>query len=159
MPITPFMGVRTSWLMLARKALFARSAVSAASLARCRSASTWARRRDLLLEGGVGRLEVGGAHAHPALHLLGVGARLAEQVPLLGKGVRELQHLDRVEGLLEDDQPVGAADLGEHLLPGVVRIGGADHDLQVGRHLPEFQGGLDRRPSPGGMRTSTKAMA
>ena len=33
MPSTPFMGVRISWLRLARKLLFARLAASAASLA------------------------------------------------------------------------------------------------------------------------------
>ena len=33
MPITPFMGVRISWLMLARNSLFARVAASAASRA------------------------------------------------------------------------------------------------------------------------------
>ena len=37
--MTPFIGVRISWLMLARKALFARLAASAASVAACSSAS------------------------------------------------------------------------------------------------------------------------
>ncbi len=58
MPITPFIGVRISWLMLARKALLARlaaSASSASSLARraassssrlAASASSMARRSD-----------------------------------------------------------------------------------------------------------------
>ena len=35
MPMTPFIGVRISWLMLARNSLFARLAASAASSARC----------------------------------------------------------------------------------------------------------------------------
>ena len=39
MPRMPFMGVRISWLMLARNSLLARLAASAASLARCSSAS------------------------------------------------------------------------------------------------------------------------
>ena len=39
MPMMPFMGVRISWLMLARNSLLARLAASAASLAR-RSASS-----------------------------------------------------------------------------------------------------------------------
>ncbi len=39
MPITPFMGVRISWLMLARKSLFARLAVSASVLAFSSSAT------------------------------------------------------------------------------------------------------------------------
>ena len=38
MPSTPFMGVRISWLMLARNALLLRLAFSAASLACCSSA-------------------------------------------------------------------------------------------------------------------------
>ena len=58
MPITPFIGVRISWLMLARNALLARlaaSASSASSLARraassssrlAASASSFDRRRD-----------------------------------------------------------------------------------------------------------------
>ena len=43
MPRTPFIGVRISWLMLARNSLFARLAASATSFAFCNSAS--ARRR------------------------------------------------------------------------------------------------------------------
>ena len=39
MPMTPFMGVRISWLMLARNSLLARLAASAASLAWCNSVS------------------------------------------------------------------------------------------------------------------------
>ena len=39
MPMTPFIGVRISWLMLARNSLLARLAASAASRA-CRSASS-----------------------------------------------------------------------------------------------------------------------
>ena len=37
-PITPFIGVRISWLMIARNWLLARLAASAASLAACNSA-------------------------------------------------------------------------------------------------------------------------
>ena len=37
MPITPFIGVRISWLMFARNSDFARVAASASSLARARS--------------------------------------------------------------------------------------------------------------------------
>ncbi len=39
MPITPFIGVRTSWLTVARKVLLARLAASAWALARFRSSS------------------------------------------------------------------------------------------------------------------------
>jgi hypothetical protein len=39
MPITPFIGVRISWLIRARKPLFSRFAASAASLAIRSSAS------------------------------------------------------------------------------------------------------------------------
>ena len=45
MPITPFKGVRISWLILATNSLLARLAASAASLT-CRNAS-WARFRPL----------------------------------------------------------------------------------------------------------------
>ena len=37
MPMTPFIGVRISWLMLARNSLLARLAASAASFAFCES--------------------------------------------------------------------------------------------------------------------------
>ena len=40
MPMTPFMGVRISWLMLARKSDLARFAASAPSLARRSSSET-----------------------------------------------------------------------------------------------------------------------
>lgn len=39
MPMTPFMGVLISWLMLAKKALLARLASSAATLALCSSST------------------------------------------------------------------------------------------------------------------------
>ena len=39
MPMMPFIGVRISWLMLARNSLLARLACSAASFAFCRSSS------------------------------------------------------------------------------------------------------------------------
>jgi hypothetical protein len=39
MPMTPFIGVRISWLIMARNWLFARFADSAASLADCNSAA------------------------------------------------------------------------------------------------------------------------
>ena len=39
MPMTPFIGVRSSWLMLARKRLFARVARSTSLMAAERSAS------------------------------------------------------------------------------------------------------------------------
>ncbi len=39
-PITPFIGVRISWLMLAKNSLLVRAAASAASLARVRFSST-----------------------------------------------------------------------------------------------------------------------
>ena len=38
MPMTPFMGVRISWLIVARNSLLARAAARASSLARARSA-------------------------------------------------------------------------------------------------------------------------
>ena len=39
MPMTPFNGVRISWLMLARKSDFRRDASTASSRATCRDAS------------------------------------------------------------------------------------------------------------------------
>ena len=39
MPMIPFIGVRISWLMLARNSLFARLAASAASRACCSSSA------------------------------------------------------------------------------------------------------------------------
>ena len=41
MPMTAFIGVRISWLMVARKALFAWVAASASSRACCSSVMSW----------------------------------------------------------------------------------------------------------------------
>ncbi len=51
MPMMPFIGVRTSWLMLARNSLLARLAASAASLALARSiVCRWTRRRSVITQ-------------------------------------------------------------------------------------------------------------
>ena len=45
---------------------------------------------------------------------------------------RELEDFDVVEGLLQNDQPVGVAQLRDDLLPGVVRISRANDHLEGG---------------------------
>ena len=57
MPMMPFIGVRISWLMLARNSLLARLACSAASFAFCSSSS--ARLRSVISE------KMPSAHATP----------------------------------------------------------------------------------------------
>jgi hypothetical protein len=54
-----------------------------------------------------------------------------------------------VERLLEDEQPVVGTEPGEHLVPGVVGVRGADHDLQPRVHLPQRFDGLRAIPTGG----------
>ena len=65
----------------------------------------------------------------------------------LGQGVGQLQHLDVVEGLLEDDEIVVHAEADRHLFPRVIGVSGADDDLQGGIDLPEPFDRLDAVPA------------
>jgi hypothetical protein len=68
-------------------------------------------------------------------------ALTTHHVPLVGEGRGELQDLDRIEGLLQDQEPIAVPEPVDRLLPGIVRIGRADDDLELGVLGPQL---LDR---------------
>jgi len=59
----------------------------------------------------------------------------------------ELQRLDVVERFFEHDQIGGVPQFVSHLLPGIVRIGGADDDLDFRTAFPKMTDGLHTIPS------------
>ena len=72
---------------------------------------------------------------------------LPGQKPFPGEGMRQLEDLDPVEGLLQNDQALRVTQALNGVLPRVVRMGGANHDLKVGIGFPELGDGLDAVPS------------
>ncbi|KDB50728.1 hypothetical protein X805_37150 [Sphaerotilus natans subsp. natans DSM 6575] len=101
----------------------------------------------LLAQLQVRLLQLERARAHLGLQRAGVLLDLASGLPLGAQRARELADLDGVEGLLQDQQPVAHVQPREHLLPGVVGIGGADDDLQPRVFLPQPLDGLDAIPA------------
>jgi hypothetical protein len=91
------------------------------------------------------------ALAHPrldlALHLdLEVAQLVVEHapaLPLLGEAGGELAHLDRVERLAQHDEPVAGDEAARDVLPRVVAVGAAQHDLELGLALPHALDRLD----------------
>src|ERR1035438_7747089 len=59
----------------------------------------------------------------------------------------KLLHFDVVERLLEDQQAVGFANLGAHLLPRVISVGGAHYDLEFRIYLPDARNGFNPIPT------------
>ena len=105
---------------------------------------------EALVGGGefdVGSLQGGGAFPHHPFEVFEFAFGLLIKTPLLGEGAGELQNLDVVERFFEDHQPVGVAKLLHHLLPRIIRIGGADHDLEVRVFLPDPRNGFDAIPA------------
>ena len=96
---------------------------------------------------GIAVLERAGALLHHPVQRLDPQVRLLGDVPLLGERVGQLQHLDVVEGLFEDDEVVIDAEAHGHLFPRVIRVGGADDDLEAGVHLPQILDGFHAVPS------------
>src|SRR5690606_751888 len=88
-------------------------------------------------------LELLGATLHLRLERREVRLVLAEQAPLFRERAGELTDLDRVEGLLENQEASTRAELGDHLLPAVVRVRGAQDELQPGIDAPELARRLD----------------
>ena len=76
-----------------------------------------------------------------------VQPRLEIQRPFFGERVGQLLHLDIVERLFENEQPVGLTDFGAHFLPRVVRVGRANNDLQFRIYFPDAGDGFDAVPS------------
>jgi hypothetical protein len=72
--------------------------------------------------------------------------------------VRQLKRFHGVKRLFENEQARRNCQLFKHLVPGIIGVGRADDDLDVGINRPNFR--VVSTPSqPGGMRTSTNAMA
>ena len=61
----------------------------------------------------------------------------------------ELLHFHVVEGLLEHEQTVRLADLGAHLLPRIIRVSGANDDLEGWIHFPDARNGFHAVPAGG----------
>jgi hypothetical protein len=59
----------------------------------------------------------------------------------------QLKDLDVIEGLLQNNHVGGLADFAHDLFPGIIRVGGANDDLQIRIDLPEVA--QRRRPSRG----------
>ena len=76
-------------------------------------------------------------------------SELPIQRPFAREGVGQLEHLDVVEGLFQDDQLVGGAQLGNDAGPAVIRVGGAQDDLQILVRRPEPPDRLDPVPTRG----------
>src|SRR5208282_2806833 len=68
-------------------------------------------------------------------------------MPLFRERMGQLQRLDVVERFLEHDQIGGGPQFVNHLLPGIVRIGGADDDLDFRTAVPKMTDGLHAIPS------------
>jgi hypothetical protein len=65
-----------------------------------------------------------------AVEIRHAALRLLLQMPLLGEGTGDLERFDRIEWLLQNEESIAAADLLKHLVPRVIRLRGAKHDLE-----------------------------
>ena len=74
-------------------------------------------------------------------------AGLEIELPLFSQGVGQLLHLHVVERLFQHQQAVRLADLGAHLLPGIIRVSGADDDLKFRIDLPDAGDGFHAVPA------------
>ena len=70
------------------------------------------------------------AFAHHPVQILQAQLRLAAERPFPRQRMRHLQHLRRVKRLLEDQQAVGLTQPARDVIPGIIRIGGANDRLQ-----------------------------
>lgn len=95
---------------------------------------------------------------HRGFELVEPHARLGGQPPLLAQRARELYDLHRVERLLQDQKPIGDSELPCDFVARVVRVGGAEHDLQTRVDL-QIRETVSRPSQPGGIRMSTNATA
>ena len=140
-PTIAVIGVRISWLMLARNSLFARLAASAVRRA---ASSCSFKPRSSSLAASSDWLRLSKSAVRSTHHLFQFAARdfrLAGQVPAAGERHHQLPDLDVVERLLQDQQVVRSPQLPDNVFPGVVRIGGAKHDEDFRIDAPDA---LDR---------------
>jgi hypothetical protein len=103
------------------------------------------------LGGGLGGLlgvaQLDGALRDELFEIRELELRLPREIPFFGERRGELQGLDVVEGFLEDHEFVGLAEFLAHLIPRVIRVRGADDDLDLGIDLPDARGGFDAVPA------------
>ena len=69
------------------------------------------------------------------------------ELPFFRKRVRHLQHLDVVERFFEDEHLIGVADSLGDLIPGIIGIGRANDDLQIGKFFPDPRDRFDSIPT------------
>jgi len=67
-------------------------------------------------------------------------------LPLAGQRIGALEHLDRLEGLLDNQQFVRVPEAGDEFRPVVASMRRADHDLHVRVDPPELLDGLEAVP-------------
>ena len=72
---------------------------------------------------------------------------LMVEQPLLGQGVGDLLDFDIVERFFQHEQTVGLPDFRAHFFPGIIRIGGADNNLELGINFPDPRNRFDPVPS------------
>ena len=110
-------------------------------------------RLDLLAFGNLGlQLRIGsveflGPVADDLFQVIQLDLGLLQQAPFLRQRIGQLLYFDVVKWLLEDDQAVGVAQLGHHIVPGIIRMGRADDHLQVRIRFPQFGSGLNPVPA------------
>ncbi len=73
--------------------------------------------------------------------------RLQFRSPFLRESVRELQHFLALERFFQNVHPIRSADLREHLLPRVIRVSGANDDLQIRIGDPQLRRHFDPVPA------------
>src|SRR5437763_5847713 len=94
----------------------------------------------------VGRLEPFGTIGDDQFEALDVALECAGVLPLAAQRTGALQDLDRLEGLLDDDELVRVPEPRQQLQPVIVGVGGADDHLYVRVHLPQVFDGLEPVP-------------
>ena len=102
---------------------------------------------DVRLQRLIGRAQLLGAPAHSIFQHRQLQFRLPGELPLRRQRLRQLADLHGVERLFQDQEPVTHLQPLQHLLPAVIGISRADHDLQPGVRGPEPFDGLHAVPA------------
>jgi hypothetical protein len=101
--------------------------------------------REAIVLSGV--LDLARALAHELLELFALARCVALRTPLGAERERELLDLDRLEGLFEHEQAVGVTERRAHFVEGLIRVRGAEHDLDPRVALPERANRLQTVPA------------
>ena len=102
-----------------------------------------------LLQLFIGNLEFVRAFRDHSFQFPSAGAGFLLELPFLHHRMGELQHFDGVKRFFKDDEAVALAEPFNHFLPGIIRIGGADDDLDVRIDLENPVGGFNSIPARG----------